>query len=414
MVSTLTLTLQEEAIMRLTYSTAWESILAQALRGATTQSTSGSSTKFTDAFSGMEVTVTSAGGFATGFTITEPDAGATKTLIEADFETGAVTQKAVVDAFSSYLKTSGASAKLDKLLDDLRYDITIEGSTTKTVPVYATSLGGSRHDDIFRLNDSANTVYASMGNDSYFGGNTYDSVSYAALSGGLKMTKSGAVRMIEKPNGDVDTLRNIEVLLGSEGNDNFRVGLGGVVAQIHGGGGNDKIGGGGKGDHLDGGADNDLLLGRGGNDLLIGGTGDDKLNGGGGDDILVGSAGFGAFTPERDDMKGGKGKDLFVLEALSFTGLGGENFVRIRDFKDGEDFLGLIGFDFVLGGTNSDNLVFSDLSIRDTANGAMISHDGNDLALLNKVAASDLTREDFVELVNPFDYTGFYDDFLFL
>ena len=88
--------------------------------------------------------------------------------------------------------------------------------------------------------------------------------------------------------------------------------------------------------------------------------------------------------------------------------------MRIRDFKDGEDFLGLIGFDFVLGGTNSDNLVFSDLSIRDTANGAMISHDGNDLALLNKVAASDLTREDFVELVNPFDYTGFYDDFLFL
>ena len=44
----------------------------------------------------------------------------------------------------------------------------------------------------------------------------------------------------------------------------------------------------------------------------------------------------------------------------------------------------------------------------------MISHEGTDLALLNNVLASELSREDFVELVNPYDYTAYYDDFIFV
>lgn len=280
--------------------------------------------------------------------------------------------------------------------------------------MFYSTFGGTRNDDIFRMNDSPNTVFGSAGSDKYFGGSNYDQISYSGLSGGLKMSKSGEARLIEKSNGDIDTLRNIEGLLGTEGNDNFRVGLGGVISVIRGGGGNDKIGGGSKGDHLDGGEDNDTLIGRGGADLLVGGAGNDALNGGGGNDILIGSNGYGGFTAESDDMKGGSGRDLFVLEALSFSIGGGENFVRIRDFRDGTDFIGLIGFDFSIAGADSDNLVFGDLSIRNTANGAMISHEGTDLALLNNVLASELSREDFVELVNPYDYTAYYDDFLFV
>lgn len=414
MVSTLTVTLQEEAIVRTSYTRTWESVLAQVLRGATTKTASGNTTLFSDAFTGMEVEITSSGGFASGFTVKGPVGSVSKTLIDADFETGTVTQKEVVDAFTSYLDTSGASTKLDQLLDNLRYDVTVVGNVTQPIPIYHSTIAGTRHDDIFRLNDSPNTVYASAGEDEYFGGSSFDTVSYSFVSGGLKMTKSGALRLIEKSNGDIDTLKNIDSLHGTDANDNFRVGLGGMAQQIYGAGGNDKIGGGSKGDHLDGGAGNDTVLGRGGNDLLFGGDGDDFLNGGGGNDILFGGNGYGGYNAESNDMKGGSGKDLFVLEALTYSFGGGENFVRIRDFRDGTDFIGLIGEDFSIYGSDADNLVFSDLAIKDTAKGAMISYNGNDLALLNNVLAADLTREDFVELVNPYDFAGYYDEFLYL
>lgn len=95
--------------MRTTYTVSWESILAQALRGATTKSISGSSTFFTDAYSGMEVKITASGGFATGLSITGPVSGATQTLIDADFESGVVSQTSVVNAFTSYRIPAGSA-----------------------------------------------------------------------------------------------------------------------------------------------------------------------------------------------------------------------------------------------------------------------------------------------------------------
>jgi serralysin len=68
-------------------------------------------------------------------------------------------------------------------------------------------------------------------------------------------------------------------------------------------------------DRIFGNDGNDVLLGGSGNDNIVGGAGNDSLNGGAGRDRLAG-VNLQATAPgqgERDQMTGGKDRDVFVL-----------------------------------------------------------------------------------------------------
>ena len=206
-------------------------------------------------------------------------------------------------------------------------------------------------------------------------------------------------------NGDVDTLSGVESLYGSNGNDNFNVGLGDFSFVMYGGDGNDKLGGSNESNLLSGDEGNDKLKGKGGDDVLIGGGGNDKLIGGGGDDILFASTGTGyAYETEKDKMKGNGGKDLFVIETPYNSTYVKKGVAIIKDFEDGTDFIGLVGRDFgVYDPSLYNNLTYDELVFKNSKKGAVIEHEGDKIAVLKNVDANDLSRDDFVEMVS-FDF----------
>ncbi|HAG83412.1 MAG TPA: calcium-binding protein, partial [Cyanobacteria bacterium UBA12227] len=118
-------------------------------------------------------------------------------------------------------------------------------------------------------------------------------------------------------------------------------------------------------DRIGGKAGNDQLYGEEGDDQIWGDDGDDLLRGGLGDDILVG-----------DDFSGGRGRDTFVLAI-------GEGTDTIRDFRFGEDVIGLVG------------LSFSELSIIQQGKNTVIAFGNETLAVLDQVNASALTEVSF-------------------
>ncbi|NEZ57170.1 esterase-like activity of phytase family protein, partial [Adonisia turfae] len=128
-------------------------------------------------------------------------------------------------------------------------------------------------------------------------------------------------------------------------------------------------------DLIFGGAGNDRIGGKGGNDELFGDAGDDHIWGDDGDDLLQG--GLGNDTLVGDDFGRGRGADTFVLAA-------GQGTDTILDFEVGTDLIGL-----------ADGLSFSDLSLGQRGDAAVISFGTEDLALLNGVAASALTETAF-------------------
>jgi Ca2+-binding RTX toxin-like protein len=157
--------------------------------------------------------------------------------------------------------------------------------------------------------------------------------------------------------GPLDGTAAADLLQGTAGPDRVVAGL--AADTVSGGGGGDLIYGG-AGSSFTGGpaaqanaADGgDLLFGNGGNDLIDGGGGDDWLNGGIGGDTLIGGLG-------ADRLTGGDGADLFLFGLTPLgpdTGLGPARDV-IRDFRQGEDLIGLTGYRGDLG-TPEEGLMF--------------------------------------------------------
>lgn len=124
-------------------------------------------------------------------------------------------------------------------------------------------------------------------------------------------------------------------------------------------------------DYIEGTPKGDRIKGKGGDDTLLGIDGDDKLVGNEGNDILIGGNG-------DDVAKGGDGKDIFGI---------GDGVDRIRDFQDGKDTVGLLN-----------GLSFGSLTLETDGKFALISTDGEVLAALKGVNASDLNRSDFEKL----------------
>ncbi|MCB1343603.1 MAG: hypothetical protein KDK24_21555 [Pseudooceanicola sp.] len=415
MTSDLTVTVYEQSFRFFTSESMWQDLIEETLRGSMKRTVTGEATTFADRYSGLSVTVEQSGGAVTGLTIEGPKAGRgsqTVTLVEIDFGGDVVDASDFLKALTDTYRTSGANAALNNFLTGFTYDVTTDGNGTLTFPDHGSSHIGGRGDDTFVFSNGFHSVFATTGDDSYTGGTGGDFIAYSLVrGGGITLKRDAGVNIVEKPNGDIDRITGFESLTGTEAKDNLLKGLGNFAQSIDGAGGNDAIGGGSRGDLLQGGDGNDRLVGRGGSDVLIGGVGNDNLVGGAGNDLLVGGDGYGyGYAAEVNVMRGGKGSDLFVLEANSAFAPG-QNVAQIMDFRSGTDFIGLIGsHSFVFGG--EDNLVFGDLSFRDDTDGAVISAAGKDIAVLRNVMAADLSRSDFVEAIG---YEDIYpiDDPLF-
>ena len=179
-------------------------------------------------------------------------------------------------------------------------------------------------------------------------------------------------------------------IFGFGGNDTIN-GLGGNdllfgnigLDQLNGNQGEDTISGGKDDDFILGGIGNDFLRGdldrdtiRGedGNDFLFGGRGNDELFGDNGSDTLSGDRGI-------DTLTGGSGVDLFVLVQNS------EGPDIITDYNDADDLMQLPG-----------GITFDNLQIQGNGNQTTISiaSNGERLAILNGVSASEISSSDFI------------------
>lgn len=132
------------------------------------------------------------------------------------------------------------------------------------------------------------------------------------------------------------------------------------------GSGDDLVKTGSSGSTIDLGGGQNVFRGGDGKDGVQGGADADVISGRGGDDVIRGGGG-------RDVLSGGKGDDFFSFEHF-------ETFkARITDFKVGEDTLALNGWSMY------------DLKIKDTPEGALIRHVGdNDSILLEGVSKAEL------------------------
>ena len=138
---------------------------------------------------------------------------------------------------------------------------------------------------------------------------------------------------------------------------------------IEGNGGNDRILSGVGNDRVLGGAGDDILIGQGGNDELLGGAGNDKVLGSAGDDILSGGSG-------RNILRDFAGDNTFVLAA--------DGFADVRGFDAGDRIS--------LGNT----LQFSDLDITQSRHNTLITANGQQIAILRSVEATNVTEDMFV------------------
>lgn len=189
-----------------------------------------------------------------------------------------------------------------------------------------------------------------------------------------------------------------DVLDGSAGNDVIEGGIG--ADTLNGDAGNDTLDGGSGGDRLNGDDGDDFLSGGFGRDFLNGGAGDDfieggfapdNLDGGEGDDTLIGDRG-------RDILTGGAGADTFTFND-AFAGRDiitdftiAEDAIDLSDIITGELFESETPFeDYVrLVSFGSDTIVRIDL------NGDLPTLLSRPVALLDNVAASDLTSDNFI------------------
>lgn len=119
---------------------------------------------------------------------------------------------------------------------------------------------------------------------------------------------------------------------------------------------------------------NDRIDGSANGDVLVGSGGRDTIRGFDGDDVIGGSVG-------NDTMTGGNGKDHFIF-------VRGDGVDTVTDFTDQR-------------GANEDKIgvtraLFNNMTVEDTADGALITFNPRTQVLLLGVDAADIAREDFI------------------
>lgn len=260
--------------------------------------------------------------------------------------------------------------------------------------------GGDGNDRSYGGKGNDRIIGGMGGNDLLDGGSGYDIADYGHLDEAITVSVRGVVH---KGNNTCDQLRNIETIIGAEGQDNvldasdaphgvaidvdlaeysitvedkaqgnptyqirnfvsvigtkendslrgdggynkLEGGLG--MDELYGAGGNDVLDGGLGDDWLFGGLGDDRLFGREGNDSLVGDGGNDTLIALQGDDVLNGTNATLAGAGERDNLIGGVDNDRFILgdaHRAYYTAEGALDFAVITDFSVGSDKVVLHG-----------------------------------------------------------------------
>ena len=187
---------------------------------------------------------------------------------------------------------------------------------------------GSGYNDSLTGDGSDNSFIGGSGDDTIDGGDGIDTVDYSSASDAVSVDLGNSVAT-DDGEGDVDTLTNIENVIGSDYEDTI-IGNG-LANELHGGDGDDTLRGGDGDDVLYGGDGNDNLYGDGGSDTLYGEAGHDYLNGKELADTLYGG-------DDNDVVLGHAGDDILYGDAGTDSVQGG------------------LGNDTIYGGTNADNL----------------------------------------------------------
>lgn len=230
-------------------------------------------------------------------------------------------------------------------------------------------VNGSDGDEILVGSAGSDTIYGFNGNDAIFGqqGSDYinGNIGNDTVYGGVENDTLFGGKGFDLIFGD----RGNDTIYGNRGNDSISGDEGNDVS--YGGKGNDVVLGGLGDDQLLGDQGNDTLCGGSDNDIVFGGSGDDLLFGDIGNDLFFGGLG-------SDTLLGDGGSDRFILA----SGSGADTVI---DFAQGTDSLVLVGLDF------------NQLSIVQTNGSAAISiaNNGELLAILNGVQASQLSANDF-------------------
>lgn len=210
--------------------------------------------------------------------------------------------------------------------------------------------GGIGNDKLIG-NDGDDTLEGGLGADALNGGNGTDTATYADAATATKVDLSDASNNSGEAAGD--TYINIENLIGSNFDDEFRGDVRGNVFHL------------GEGD--------DFGLGRSGNDVIYGQGGEDRIEGGNGNDTLEGGAG-------ADFLNGGNGSDSASYSTAT-AGLSVDlgNWIRNTGDAGGDTYLSienLIGsaYNDALRATGGDNKIFAG-----DGNDFVLGRSGNDL-----------------------------------
>ncbi|GAB3646142.1 calcium-binding protein [Ramlibacter alkalitolerans] len=202
-----------------------------------------------------------------------------------------------------------------------------------------------------------------------------------------------------------------ETIVGTEDDDTINASLG-----------DDSVFGLGGNDFLTGSSGNDFVSGGPGNDQVIGGIGDDELFGDEGDDRLVGQTGI-------DLMHGGDGNDQLLADPGDDRLWGDAGADELRGGRDNDWLNGGTGNDLLAGSPGSDTFSFTfdpdmgldtvedftwgdgdrlevdfdptQIDLRDSAAGLVLSHAGVDFALLANFTSASFTQDWFVPLPGP-------------
>ncbi len=281
---------------------------------------------------------------------------------------------------------------------------------------------GSDHDDTLIGDDGDNVLRGMLGYDTIDGGDGFDTVAYD-----LQLDRTGVVvdlaAGIAFASGAIDTLRDIEAVIGSEYVD-VLVGDGGDNT-LHGSRGQDRLEGGAGADVLNGGwhvdtadyahstagvdvdlvrrtgvggdAEGDLIMeienvaGSAFADVLAGGEAGNRLTGRAGDDILSGRAGDDVLDggAGADRLDGGAGADWAVYSAAGSVsvdlsagmGAGGDTLVSIENVRGtsqadvlvgdgaGNVLDGAGGADEILAGAGNDTIIVDETARVDGGEG---------------------------------------------
>lgn len=270
----------------------------------------------------------------------------------------------------------------------------------------ADALRGMAGADTLQGGTGADTLRAGREDDRLFGQGQDD-----RMGGGFgddTMVGAGGADILNGSRGDDDMRggRDADILNGQSGADRLRGEAGDDT--MRGQADSDTLSGGAGDDRLNGNADDDVIEGGDGDDFLIGSIGADALSGEGNDDTLLG--GGGADTLEggtgADSLRGDARGDLLFGEAGADT-LAGNRGTDTLDGGAGDDllaggpdgdiylFAGAWGDDTVSGFRGADildlsatGLAFADLSITDTAAGALVEAGGASILLAGVEAAA--------------------------